>query len=63
MHKPYDSFEKAAEQKRTTLVGEFVGFLMENKKWWLLPIVLMFLLMGGIMIYGGGASPFIYTFF
>jgi len=61
MHKPYESFEKAAEGKRTSLVGEFVGFLMENKKWWLLPIVVMFVLMGGIVIYGGGAAPFIYT--
>jgi hypothetical protein len=64
MHKPYESFEKAAEEKRTSLIGEFVGFLMENKKWWLLPIVLMFLLLGTIVVLGsGGAAPFIYTLF
>jgi hypothetical protein len=64
MHKPYESFEKASEGKRTSLVGEFVGFLMENKKWWLLPIIVMFGLLGTIVVLGsGGAAPFIYTLF
>jgi hypothetical protein len=63
MHKPQETFEEAVEGKRTSLVGEFVGFLMENKKWWLLPIVMMFVLMGGLVIYGGGALPYIYSIF
>jgi hypothetical protein len=63
VHKPHESFEEALEEKRTSLVGEFFGFLMENKKWWLLPIVLMFGLLGTIVVLGsGGAAPFIYSF-
>ena len=64
MHKPYESFEQAASEKRTTLVGEMVAFLMDNKKWWLLPIVLMMLAMGGLVVLGGGPlAPYIYTLF
>lgn len=63
MHKP-NSFEVAARENRTTLVGEFTGFLMDNKKWWLLPIILLFLFLGALAVIGGsGAAPFIYTLF
>ncbi|MEM9194774.1 MAG: DUF5989 family protein [Myxococcota bacterium] len=49
---------------RNSLLREFTGFLMENKKWWLLPIVLVFLLLGVLMVLGAtGAAPFIYTIF
>lgn len=57
-------FERAAEEKRPSLAGEFAGFLMENKKWWLLPILLMFLALGTLVAVGaGGSAPFIYTLF
>jgi hypothetical protein len=58
------SFEQAQSQQRPSLVAEFVGFLQENKKWWLLPILVMFALMGALIVLGGsGAAPFIYTLF
>lgn len=58
------SFKQAAEGKRTSLVGEFAGFLMDNKKWWLLPILMLFLAFGTLVVLGsGGAAPFIYTLF
>lgn len=57
-------FEKATQQRRQSLVGEFWQFLKQNKKWWLLPIVIV---LGGISLLaifaGGGAAPFIYTMF
>ena len=35
-----------------------------NKKWWLLPILCMLLLVGCLLILGGtAAAPFIYTLF
>jgi hypothetical protein len=53
-----------AKGSRTTLVGEFVQFLRENKKWWLTPIVLSMLLLGALVLLGGSAAaPFIYTLF
>jgi hypothetical protein len=43
---------------------EFIDFLKHNKKWWLLPIVIVLILFGLLMILGGtGAAPFIYTLF
>jgi hypothetical protein len=62
---PPNEFEKAAaEQGRTGLLHEIWGYLRVNKKWWLLPIVVM-LLAFGILIFLSGTSlaPFIYTLF
>jgi hypothetical protein len=53
-----------AQGSRTTLAGEFVQFLRENKKWWLTPIILSILLLGALVVLGGSAAaPFIYTLF
>ena len=39
-------------------------FLKENKKWWLVPMVIGMLLMGVLIVLGGSAAaPFIYTLF
>ena len=57
-------FERAAAEKRQGLVSEFWGFLAENKKWWLLPILIAVILLGVLVILGGSAAgPFIYTLF
>jgi hypothetical protein len=57
-------FEKAAEEERISLVTEFLYFLKDNKKWWLLPILLVLLGVGALaMLSGTGAAPFIYTLF
>ncbi len=54
----------ASEERRTSLVGEFVEFLSENKKWWLAPIIVSVLLLGALVLLGGtAAAPFIYTLF
>ncbi len=61
-----NEFEKAAREteSRGGIVGEFWGFLCENKKWWLLPIVVLLLLFGLlIMLSSTGLAPFIYTLF
>jgi hypothetical protein len=43
---------------------DVLGFLLENKKWWLIPIVVVLVLMAGLLILGGtAAAPFIYTLF
>jgi hypothetical protein len=56
--------ERQASQSQRGIVGEFVDFLLHNKKWWLTPIILVLLLLGLIIALGGtGAAPFIYTLF
>ena len=57
-------FERAAETKPLSLLSQFLLFLRDNKKWWLLPIVLVLAMMGLLSILAGtGAAPFIYTMF
>ncbi|NDB95127.1 MAG: hypothetical protein EBZ78_03040 [Verrucomicrobia bacterium] len=60
----FKKFEEQAAEAGSGFFQEFWIFLKENKKWWLLPILLAFLLMGALLLAGGtGAAPFIYTLF
>lgn len=64
MTRDADLFKEAARAPRTSLAGETWQFLRHNKKWWLLPIVAVFFLLGALMLLGGtAAAPFIYTLF
>jgi hypothetical protein len=57
-------FAAAAEQKNVGIVGEFIAFLKDNKKWWLLPILLVLVLLGFFAYLGAtSVGPFIYTIF
>jgi hypothetical protein len=59
-----NEFEKAAKGADAGIVSEMVGFLRQNKKWWLLPIMVTMLLFGLLVALGAtGAAPFIYTLF
>ena len=56
-----DGLEEFEEQ---SLTAEFLTFLSENKKWWLIPILLSIALLGALVFLSGtGAAPFIYTLF
>jgi hypothetical protein len=61
---PAENFEETAKRAPSpTLLGEFWEFLCHNKKWWLLPILLVLLVFGVLIFLSGtGAAPFIYTF-
>lgn len=55
---------KQVQSGRQTIVHEFVAFLKANKKWWLLPIIVLLLGFGILlMLAATGAAPFIYTLF
>ena len=47
------------------LFNDLWGFMKENKKWWLLPIVIMLLLVGFLIMFGQSSalSPFVYALF
>jgi len=47
------------------IIKEFWQFLKVRKKWWLIPIAVFLVLLGGILIFSQGsvAAPFIYTLF
>ena len=44
---------------------EFLAFLKERKKYWLIPLLLMMALFGGLVVLtkGSAVAPFIYTIF
>ena len=59
-----EDFGRQASAARPSLVLELWDFLKENKKWWLLPILVVFALIGILIGLGGtAAAPFIYTLF
>ena len=62
---PSDNFSRIAESEGdTSIVREFLEFLMTNKKWWLGPIVLVLLALGALLLLTStAAAPFIYTLF
>ncbi|MEJ2229869.1 MAG: DUF5989 family protein [Nitrospirales bacterium] len=49
----------------TGFLGELWDFMRERKKFWLAPIIIMLLLLGGLIIMseGSAVAPFIYTLF
>jgi hypothetical protein len=63
-HSPKNDFERASTGKQKGIIGEFVQFLGQNKKFWLIPLLLVLLLLGLLIVLGGtAAAPFIYTLF
>jgi len=59
------TFEEATEDHRDGgLISEFIGFMRDNAKWWLIPFVIVFALLGALLLFSGSAAaPFIYTLF
>ena len=50
---------------RFSIIKEFLEFLRVQKKWWIAPIVIFLLVLGGLLIFAKGSSlaPFIYSLF
>jgi hypothetical protein len=61
---PENQFQQQADQPPVGILREFVDFLRYNKAWWLTPIIIVLLMVGGLMFLAAtGAAPFIYTLF
>jgi hypothetical protein len=47
------------------LIKDLWGFMRARKKFWLAPIILIMLLLGGLIVLtqGSAVAPFIYTLF
>ncbi len=50
---------------RLSIVGELFTFLWEQKLWWMIPMVTVFVLFGLLLVatQGSALAPFIYTLF
>ncbi|HXR46444.1 MAG TPA: DUF5989 family protein [Candidatus Limnocylindrales bacterium] len=62
---PSSEFEKAAAApSRGGFLRDLWDFLKTNKKWWLVPIMLILLIFGLLILLSStGVAPFIYTLF
>jgi hypothetical protein len=47
------------------MISEYFEFLTQHKKWWILPIVILLLLVGAILVstQSSPLAPLIYTIF
>ncbi len=52
-------------RRRFTIAGELISFFARNKRWWVLPIIILVLLFGMVLIAAESSSimPLIYTMF
>jgi len=46
-------------------MSELWAFMRARKKWWLLPLILMLVVVGALLVFAQGSvlAPFIYTIF
>lgn len=51
--------------KKSRVISEFFQFLSQEKKFWLVPIVVIFIAFGVLMVFAqsSAVAPFIYTLF
>ncbi len=50
---------------KQSLVREFAAFILQEKKWWMIPLVLVLLLLGFLMVFASSSplAPFLYPLF
>ena len=63
--KPDDDFNELARSRReSSFVAELFAMLRQQRKYWLIPLILVLLLLGLLISLSGTAvAPFIYTLF
>jgi len=51
--------------RKLSIMGELLQFFLQNKWWWLTPMILALLLFGTLVIFAQSSAiaPFIYTLF
>lgn len=61
---PAKALETAASGAERGVIRDLFAFMGENKKWWLLPILIVLGLLGALLLLAGtGAAPFLYPLF
>lgn len=50
---------------RLGIIGELLQFFLQNKWWWITPMLLVLLMFGLLIVFaqGSAVAPFIYTLF
>lgn len=59
-----NEFARHGEMKRGSFIGEFIHMVRSNRKWWMIPLILILVAFGVMMVLSSsGVAPFIYTVF
>jgi len=59
-----DAFAAAGSGQRGSFLSDYLHFLKRTRKWWLVPLILVLLVFGGLFILAStGGAPFIYALF
>lgn len=50
---------------KPSLIGDFIGFIRHEKKWWMIPLVLVIVGLGLVSVFvtSSSLSPFVYSLF
>lgn len=50
---------------KQSLIGEFVGFIRHERKWWMIPLMAILLAVGAVILFSSTSAlaPFLYPFF
>ena len=50
---------------RQSLIKEFLLFVREEKKWWLIPLITVLLIVGALVVFADSSplAPFLYPLF
>ena len=50
---------------KQSLVREFLAFIVHEKKWWLIPLVAVLLIVGALILFASSSplAPFVYPLF
>ncbi len=50
---------------KQSIVKEFFAFIVHEKKWWMIPLVVVLLAIGSLIVFAANSplAPFIYTLF
>jgi hypothetical protein len=50
---------------KQSIIKEFFLFIKQEKKWWLVPLITVLLLVGALIVFAGSSplAPFIYPLF
>ncbi len=50
---------------KQSLIREFIAFAAHEKKWWMIPLIAVLLLVGVLLVFASGSplAPFLYPLF
>lgn len=59
-----NQFAESLKQRKSGFLAEFWAYLRHSKKWWMLPILIVLLILGAfVLLSSTGLGPFIYALF